>query len=88
MILGYQQSIRQEYSHPQYPDIPGLNLDLKTLTYDLKYSFSGSNGWETTFGINGMYQSNANKGTEFIIPDYHQLDIGPFIMIAKTIRKT
>jgi iron complex outermembrane receptor protein len=87
LILGYQQSVRREYSHPQYPDIPGMYLDLKTFTYDLKYFIPESRGWETTIGVNGMYQINANKGTEFIIPDYHQLDIGPFILVTKTIRK-
>ncbi len=87
LILGYQQSVRREYSHPQYPDIPGMYLDLKTFTYDLKYFIPDSKGWETTIGVNGMFQINDNKGTEFIIPDYHQVDIGPFILVTKTIRK-
>ncbi|MGD0754520.1 MAG: TonB-dependent receptor [Bacteroidales bacterium] len=87
LILGYQQSIRREFSHPQYPDIPGLYLDLKTITYDAKYSFPESNGWEATIGVNGMYQRNTNKGTEFVIPDYSQFDIGPFVMGTKTLGK-
>ena len=87
LILGYQQSIRREFSHPQYPVIPGLYLDLKTFTYDVKYSLPESKGWETTIGINGMYQRNTNKGTEFIIPDYSQFDIGPFVLVIKTINK-
>ena len=87
LILGYQQSIRREFSHPQFPDIPGLYLDLKTFTYDVKYSIPESKGWETTIGINGMYQRNTNKGTEFIIPDYNQFDIGPFVLATKTIDK-
>lgn len=87
LILGFQESVRREFSHPQYPSIPGLYLDLKTLTYDIKYSLPESKGWEATFGINGMYQRNNNKGTEFIIPDYNQFDIGPFVLINKTIGK-
>ncbi len=87
LILGYQQNIRQEFSHPQYPDISGLYLDLKTFTYDLKYSIPESDGWGVTIGLNGMYQSNTNKGTEFIIPDYKQFEIGPFVLITKTIGK-
>jgi iron complex outermembrane receptor protein len=87
LILGYQQSIRREFSHPEYPDIPGLYLDLKTLTYDIKYIIPESKGWETTVGINGMYQLNTNKGTEFIIPDYNQFEIGPFFLTTKTIGK-
>ena len=87
LILGYQQNIRREFSHPKYSAVPGLYLDLKTFTYDVKYSLPESKGWETTIGINGMYQLNANKGTEFIIPDYSQFDIGPFVLINKTINK-
>jgi iron complex outermembrane receptor protein len=87
LLLGYQRSIRKEFSHPQYPEIPGLYLDLSTFTYDLKLSVPESNGWETTLGINGMYQKNANSGTEFIIPDYSQTDIGPFILVTKTTGK-
>jgi iron complex outermembrane receptor protein len=85
--VGYQQSVRREFSHPEVPDIAGLYLDLKTLSYDIKYTLPEYRGWETTVGINGMYQRNTNKGTEFIIPDYRQVDIGPFILTTKTINK-
>ncbi len=87
ITLGYQKSIRREFSHPEYPDIPGLYLDLKTFTYDAKYSFSEAKGWGASMGLNGMYQSNTNKGTEFVIPDYNQFDIGPFVLITKTAGK-
>ena len=87
LIFGYQQNIRQEFSHPQYPDIPGLYLDLKTFTYDLKYSIPESNGWEASIGLNGMYQTNTNKGTEFIIPGYNQFETGLFVLLTKTIGK-
>ena len=87
ITLGYQESIRREFSHPQYPSIPGLFLDLKTLTYDFKYALPESKGWEATFGINGMYQRNTNKGTEFIIPDYNEFDFGPFFLVNKSIKK-
>jgi iron complex outermembrane receptor protein len=35
--LGFQQSSRREYAHPQSPQVAGLNLLLNTYTYDLKY---------------------------------------------------
>ncbi len=39
-------------------------------------------------GLNGMYQTNhVEKGTEFIIPSYNQLDIGPFIFVKKSMNK-
>jgi iron complex outermembrane receptor protein len=53
--------------------------------YDLKYYFPTFKGWDLTMGINGMYQQNTTtNGTEFIIPNYHQFDLGPFAMIKKT----
>jgi len=87
LTLGYQESVREEFSHPQDPGIAGLSLDLRTFTYDIKYSIPEYKGWETTIGINGMYQRNINKGTEFIIPDYNQLDIGPFVLTTRSYKK-
>ena len=83
--LAYQNSVRREFSHPKIV-VPGLYLFLNTFSYDAKYNFAEKNGWGITTGVNGMYQNNnAEKGTEFIIPSYHQFDIGPFIFIKKTI---
>lgn len=85
--LAYQESVRQEFSHPQIP-VAGLYLTLNTFTYDAKYYFPERNGWSITGGLNGMYQTNkVEKGTEFIIPSYNQLDIGPFIFVKKSMDK-
>ncbi len=86
--LAYQNSHRQEFSHPEMLSIPGLDLNLNTYNYDVKYFAPELNGWNITFGVNGMYQKNdAEKGTDFIIPSYHQFDIGPFVYVKKTINK-
>jgi iron complex outermembrane receptor protein len=86
--LGFERSVRREYSHPQEPDVPGLFLQLNSYVYDLKYYFPSFNGWDITTGLNGMYQQNTvTNGTEFIIPSFHQFDIGPFAMIKKTFEK-
>ena len=87
LVLGYQQNIRQEFSHPENPEIAGLYLVLNTFTYDTKYYLPEYKGWETTIGLNGMYQKNENKGTEFIIPDYHLFDVGPFAFVQKVFDK-
>jgi len=87
VTLGFQESVRREYSHPLAPEIAGLFLDLKTYTYDVKYYLPEMNGWETTIGINGMYQTNTNRGTDFIIPDYHLFDFGPFVATKKAYDK-
>jgi iron complex outermembrane receptor protein len=86
--LGFERSVRREYSHPQQPDVPGLFLQLNSYVYDLKYYFPSFNGWDITTGINGMYQQNTSaNGTEFIIPSFHQFDIGPFAMVKKSFGK-
>jgi iron complex outermembrane receptor protein len=86
--LGYQFSHRREYTHYTQPDIPGLNLQLATYTYDVKYNFNWGNEYETTFGVNGQYQNNNIGGaTVFPIPAYHQFDIGPFFIIKKSFGK-
>jgi len=86
--LGFERSVRREYSHPEQPTIPGLYLELNSYVYDLKYYFPAFNGWEVTTGINGMFQDNvATNGTEFIIPSFKQFDFGPFAMVKKSAGK-
>lgn len=85
--LGYQQNIRREFTHPENADIAGLSLVLNSYTYDVKYHLPEKNGWESSIGLNGIYQSNLNKGTEFIIPDYTLFDIGTFAFIKKSFSK-
>lgn len=83
--LGYQRSVRREFSHPELSSIPGLYLQLNSFTYDAKYSLPEINDWNVTFGLNGMYQNNTvTNGTEFVIPSYKQFDIGGFITAKKT----
>ncbi len=82
--LGYQQSIRREYAHPQNPDVAGLYLKMQTATYDVKFYLPEKKGWESTVGINGMYQqNNCDAGTEFVIPNYTLFDFAPFLFIVK-----
>ncbi|HEY4207055.1 MAG TPA: TonB-dependent receptor [Puia sp.] len=86
--LGFQRSIRREYSHPIAYATPGLYLQLNSYTYDIKYFVPEFNDWNVTVGFNGMYQNNnGNDGTEFIIPSYHQLDMGPFVLAKRTFDK-
>jgi len=86
--LGYQYSHRREFTHPEDADVPGLNLQLTTYTYDVKYDFDMGKGYETTVGVNGMYQSNTlGYSTDFPIPAYHQFDIGPFFVVKKSYGK-
>lgn len=86
--LGFQQSYRREFAHPQHPATPGLALKLNTWSYDFKYYLPEIKKWESTLGLNGMVQLNRNAdATEFVIPDYRSLDIGPFFFLKRTFGK-
>ncbi len=86
--VGFERSLREEFSHPEYASIPGLDLQLNTWTYDVKYLFHSFMGWDVSAGINGMYQANTvTNGTEYVVPSYQQFDFGPFAVFKKTISK-
>lgn len=86
--IGFERSIREEFSHPDYATLPGLDLQLNSFLYDVKYFAAAIQGWNITGGVNGMYQQNTvTQGTEFVIPSYNQFDIGPFVMTKKNFGK-
>lgn len=86
--IGGQQSVRREYNHPTLPQQAGLYVTLNTLNYDLRYSPPLFADLETSFGVNGIYQTNRSKdATDFPIPDYNLFDIGAFFFAKKTIGK-
>jgi len=88
VMLGAQQSIRREYNHATLPNQPGLYVVLNTLSYDVKYNLPILSGWETTVGLNGMYQDNSSKNaTDFPIPDYHLFDAGVYVFAKRTLGK-
>ncbi|HUM48091.1 MAG TPA: TonB-dependent receptor, partial [Chitinophagales bacterium] len=84
---GYENNQRQEFADVLAPDQYGLFFFLSTLPYDVRWTFPESNGWNMTLGVNGMYQDNQNKGTEFLVPDYHLFDAGGFAFIQKIVHK-
>lgn len=85
-LFAVQQSVRREYNHPTAPAQPGLYVVLNTLNYDLKYNLPEMNGWESTVGLNGMFQGNRSKnGTAFPIPDYDLFDAGVYFMVKKKL---
>jgi len=86
--LGGQRSQRREYNHPTQPEQAGLNVILNTLNYDLKYNLRPIHHIESTFGLNGMYQTNTSgDATDFPIPDYHLFDIGAYFFAKRSFGK-
>ena len=85
MILGFQNSRRSEFGDVLKPTQAGLDLDLHTFTYDIKYHFPQLHKWYISLGIGGMQQQNKNTGIEFLIPDYTLFSSGIFLYGKKEI---
>lgn len=84
-VFAFQNNIRKEFEESIRE--PGLNLNLKSYTYDVKYYFPNIGKWEPAFGIQGMYQENTNKGDEFLIPDYSSNNVGAFVYLKRNFDK-
>lgn len=83
--LGWQRNQRMEFGNPDDPQEKSLYFDLRTFNYSTAYHLKDMNGWTTSVGVNGMAQSNMNKGLEVLIPEYDLFDIGGYIYTQKTI---
>ena len=49
---------------PEDPEEKELFFDLKTINYNLQWQLPEMKEWHTTIGVNGMGQTNENKGEE------------------------
>jgi iron complex outermembrane receptor protein len=79
LLLAFQQNLRKEFNHPVQVLQPGMSVRLNTLNYGFRYNAPAILNFETTLGVNGMYQSNTNyNATDFPIPDYYLLDVGTY----------
>lgn len=86
-VVGWQQNRRQEYADILDQGAYGLYFYMNTVNYDVRYILPESNNLNISFGANGMYQNSQNKGTEYLIPDYHLFDIGVFVIAKKSWNK-
>jgi iron complex outermembrane recepter protein len=85
--LGWQQNTRTEFGNVDIPTEKSLQFVLRTFNYSTAYHFDDKKGWTLSVGLNGMQQSNKNKGVEVLIPEYSLFDIGTYIYTQKTINK-
>lgn len=83
--FAFQKNIRKEFEESATE--PGLNLNLNSYTYDVKYYFPNNGKWSPTIGVQGMYQQNTNNGVEFLIPDYTSNNIGTFFYLKRNLEK-
>ena len=75
-IVAYQQNRRQEFEESMSE--PGLDFQLHTVNYDLRYRLPVTNRLNIATGIGGMWQRSLNKGDEYLIPAYQLFDLGAF----------
>jgi iron complex outermembrane recepter protein len=85
--IGFQNNKRKEFGDATAPKDIALYFDLNTFNYNLRYNANMYKGWETSFGISGMSQTNKNRGLEFLIPAYKLFDIGAFLFSQKTFNE-
>ena len=86
--LGFQDNLRQEFGNPEDPSEKELFFDLQTFSYNVQWQLPEMKEWHTTLGLNGMQQSNTNKGDEVLIPEYSLFDIGGFVYVQRIFKKS
>jgi iron complex outermembrane receptor protein len=85
--LDHQVNQREVFGHVDDPTEQEVYLKLNTSNYNIKYLMADIDHWETSVGINGMYQTNKNLGVEVIIPDYNLFDAGIYLLTQKKFSK-
>ena len=85
--IAYQRNQRQEFGNIEMPNEKSLYFDLGTLNYSFQYLLPETNNWKHTIGVNGLQQSNKNKGAEALIPEYKSVELGLFFYTQKHIDK-
>lgn len=98
--LGYQHNFRQEWSQyvshgympANFPDSiddfdPDLEreFDKQVYTGNLKYTQQINSQTKIIGGINSEYQGNKINGRGFILPSFHQLNVGAYVIGKYTI---
>jgi iron complex outermembrane receptor protein len=86
--IGFQNNQRMELGNPEDEKEKELYFNLNTVNYNTQLVFAEKKEWRTSIGVNGIYQTNTNKGKESIIPNYNLFDAGVFVYTQKTFQKT
>ncbi len=73
--LGYIANDRSEFENS---NTASLHMKLNTINYDAKYHLPKFGKFESIIGIQGMSQTNANSGINYLIPDASTNDFGVF----------
>lgn len=82
--ISFQNNKRREFGNPANINETELYFDLYTANLNTVYNLPTMKGWGTAVGISGMYQTNFNKGTDALIPEYTSYDVGSFVTTSRT----
>ena len=82
VLLGHTRNLLTEFE--EKVTIPGLELDLNSTTYNIRFSSSEDKRWNWTLGAQGMMQTNRNsdRAEEILIPDANIFDNGVFGLLG------
>ncbi len=89
---GLQRNRRTEYDFRlgALTEIPALGFQLFTQTLDAEWQRTHSSRWQSSWGINALYQTNSkDDGTQTIpfIPNFDHLTIGAFLVEKITLHR-
>src|ERR1043165_7608995 len=85
--VSWQMNERREFEDVLNPKTAGLYFSMRTTTVDIQYHLPELKDWNTTFGINGLYQYSENKGVQILIPSYSNFDWGIFGITQRRFKK-
>ena len=74
--LGYTANDRKEFEDTDTGVIAALDMNLKSLHYNIQYNLPQVRRLESIIGVQGMHQTNTNFGEEILIPDAVTNDFG------------
>jgi len=83
LILGLSSNRRKEFEDDE--DVPVLDMELNTITYNLKSSIPLGDKTTLISGLQGMRRENSNAGEEILIPDSETTDVGFYSMLNSSL---
>ncbi len=75
---------REEEAHELHA--PTLDMRLRTFSSNLKWQFSEEKKWRLISGLQTLWQENANKGEEVLIPNATKTDFGFFSTLNRDFK--
>ena len=85
--VAYQNNKRKEFGNAIAENEKTLFFDLSTLNYNIGVFLPEKDNRQISFGTAGMFQSNKNRGLEFLIPEYNLMDWGLYGFARQSFNK-